>query len=81
VSEPTALPPDPDPADTPGLEPGGGVSPGETPPDSAQTSGLGEPEPRPRRKLTLTAILALVALVLFIALFVATGVYLVADMF
>jgi Family of unknown function (DUF6480) len=81
VSESTAQPPDPDPAVTPGLEPGGGVSPGSTPPDSAQTSGLGEPEPRPRRKLTVTAVLSLVALVAFIALFVATGVYLLTDIF
>lgn len=79
VREPTALPPDPDPAVTPSLEPGGGVSPGSTPPDSAQTSGLGEPEPRPRRKWTPTAVITLVALVAFIALFVATGVYLLTD--
>jgi len=34
----TALPPDPDPALTPGLEPGGGVAPGDTPPDSGSTT-------------------------------------------
>jgi hypothetical protein len=78
---PTATPPDPDPADTPGLEPGGGVSPGSTPPDSAQTSGLGEPEPRPRRKLTATTVITVVAIVLFVALFIITGVALIFDMF
>lgn len=34
----TLMPPDPDPADTPGLEPGGGVQPGDTPPDSGSTT-------------------------------------------
>ena len=77
----TALPPDPDPADIPDLEPGGGVSPGSTPPDSAQTSGLGEPEPRPKQKFTPTMIMTVIAIVVFVLLFVATGVFLVADMF
>ncbi|MBO3087759.1 DUF6480 family protein [Cellulomonas dongxiuzhuiae] len=36
MSEPTS--PDPDPATTPGLEPGGGVSPGDTPPGESSTS-------------------------------------------
>ncbi|WP_395307273.1 DUF6480 family protein [Mycobacterium sp. AMU20-3851] len=76
----TALPPDPDPRSTPGLEPGGGVSPGSTPPDSAQTSGLGEPEPRPRHKLTPTAVVSLVALALFVALFVAAGIAILIQM-
>lgn len=76
----TALPPDPDPRRTPGLEPGGGVAPGSTPPDSAQTSGLGEPEPRPRRKLTPTAVVSLIALALFLSLFIATGVLLLVNM-
>jgi hypothetical protein len=41
----TAMPPDPDPDLTPGLEPGGGVRPGETPPDSGSTTpGISRPE-------------------------------------
>jgi hypothetical protein len=73
----TALPPDPDPAQTPGLEPGGGVAPGSTPPDSAQTSGLSEPEPTPRRRLTPAVIVSLVAIAIFVLLFVATAVSLI----
>ncbi|ONI79989.1 hypothetical protein ALI144C_25085 [Actinosynnema sp. ALI-1.44] len=45
----TALPPDPDPNRTPGLEPGGGVRPGDTPPDSGSVSGLSHPQPMPGR--------------------------------
>jgi hypothetical protein len=73
----TALPPDPDPAQTPGLEPGGGVAPGSTPPDSAQTSGLSEPEPRARHRFTPTVIVSLVAIGIFILLFAATALVLV----
>jgi len=76
----TAEPPDPDPARTPGLEPGGGVAPGATPPESAQTSGLSEPEPRPRRRLTPTAIASLIAIALFVLLFAVTAVVLVVNM-
>jgi Family of unknown function (DUF6480) len=76
----TALPPDPDPMDTPDLEPGGGVHPGSTPPDSAQTSGLGEPEPRPRHRYTRTQIVTLIALALFILIFAAAAVGLIVDM-
>ena len=63
----TATPPDPDPARTPGLEPGGGVAPGETPPDSGQTSGLSHPQPMPSRRgpiITLVAVLLITALTL-----------------
>jgi hypothetical protein len=35
----TATPPDPQPDQTPGLEEGGGVRPGDTPPGEASTSG------------------------------------------
>ncbi|WP_367129757.1 DUF6480 family protein [Saccharothrix sp. HUAS TT1] len=63
----TATPPDPDPARTPGLEPGGGVAPGETPPDSGQTSGLSHPQPMPSRRgpiITLVAVLVITLLTL-----------------
>ncbi|KOX31058.1 hypothetical protein ADK67_09335 [Saccharothrix sp. NRRL B-16348] len=63
----TATPPDPDPARTPGLEPGGGVAPGETPPDSGQTSGLSHPQPMPSRRgpvVTLVAVLLVTLLAL-----------------
>jgi hypothetical protein len=73
----TAQPPDPDPARTPGLEPGGGVAPGSTPPDSAQTSGLSEPEPRARRKLTPTVVASLIAIAVFVLLFAATALILI----
>jgi hypothetical protein len=36
--------PDPDPARTPGLEPGGGVRAGDTPPAEGSTSGAGPEE-------------------------------------
>jgi uncharacterized protein DUF6480 len=76
----TATPPDPDPARTPSLEPGGGVRPGETPPDSAQTSGLSDPQPKARRRYTPATVAGIVAVVVFVLLFVAVGVLLVADL-
>jgi hypothetical protein len=69
----TAQPPDPDPADTPGLEPGGGVMPGSTPPDSAQTSGVSHQEPPARHRFSPTVVASLVALVIFLLLFAATA--------
>ncbi|AFP40903.1 hypothetical protein MSMEI_4449 [Mycolicibacterium smegmatis MC2 155] len=60
--------------------PGGGVAPGATPPDSAQTSGLGEPAPRPKHKITPTAAVSGIGLVLFLALFIAAGVLLILNM-
>ncbi|WNG81946.1 DUF6480 family protein [Mycobacterium sp. ITM-2016-00316] len=76
----TAQPPDPDPIDTPDLEPGGGVNPGSTPPDSAQTSGVSEPQPRPRHRYTRTQIVTLIALAFFILIFAAAAVGLIVDM-
>jgi Family of unknown function (DUF6480) len=73
----TALPPDPDPADTPSVE--ASVPPGETPPDSAQTSGSANADPPPRPRSG--AVLTIIAIALLVALFVATAVLLVGRMF
>ena len=42
----TAKPTDPDPDNTPGLEPGNEVMPGDTPPIEASTSGNAHQEPK-----------------------------------
>ncbi|MBM7810143.1 DUF6480 family protein [Saccharothrix algeriensis] len=63
----TAIPPDPDPAQTPGLEPGGGVAPGDTPPDSGQTAGLSHDPPIPPRSRNIVA-LVLVTILVVLAL-------------
>ncbi|BBY43887.1 hypothetical protein A5765_16170 [Mycolicibacterium celeriflavum] len=75
----TAIPPDPDPADTPDLEPGGGVPPGSTPPDSDQTSGVGAVESRPRHRWTPTAVASIIAVALFVLLFLAAAVWLIVG--
>ncbi|MGW6422465.1 DUF6480 family protein [Nocardia sp. NPDC055053] len=71
---------DPDPDKTPDLEPGGGVAPGSTPPESAQTSGLSAPEPRTSRHFPPTGVAAIVVAVLLVALFVAAAVGVVLAM-
>lgn len=76
----TAQPPDPDVAQTPDLEPGGGVDPGATPPAAPQTSGLSEPQTNPRRRYTPTQIVTIVAVVLLVLAFAATAVGVVLHM-
>lgn len=76
----TASPPDPDPAQTPGLEPGGGATPGTTPPAAAQTSGVGEVQPPGRGRATPTAVLTFVAVGILVLAFVAVAVLLVLKM-
>ena len=57
----TPVPPDPDPRNTPGLEAGGGVPPGETPPDSGSaTRGLAHREPAPPRALPLATVITII---------------------
>ncbi len=66
----TAMPPDPDPAGDPDLEPGGGVKPGSTPPDSGSaTLGLSHHEPEPSRKIGPIVIGVVLVLALLIAAF------------
>lgn len=66
----TTPPPDPDPARTPDLDSGGGVPPGATPPEPAQTSGLSEPEPRTRKRFPPTGIATLIAVIAIVVIFV-----------
>ncbi|MFF0205214.1 DUF6480 family protein [Streptomyces sp. NPDC005017] len=59
--------PDPEPRRTPGLQPGGGVAPGQTPPAEGGTHGISHPEPPEQRKgwgaMPLVLIMIVVALV------------------
>lgn len=59
--------PDPDPRRTPGIDPGGSVPPGETPPAEGGTHGISHPEPPELRKgwgpMPLVLIMAIVVLV------------------
>lgn len=80
VSAMTAQPPDPDPGQTPGLEGGGGVAPGTTPPAAPQTSGVAQPQPPGRGRLSPTAVVTIIATCIFVVVFVAVGVLLVMKM-
>jgi hypothetical protein len=76
----TAQPPDPDPAQTPDLERGGGVTPGATPPAAPQTSGVAEAQPPDRRRFTPGAALTVIAVCVFSVAFLAVAVLLVMKM-
>jgi hypothetical protein len=58
--------PDPDPERTPGLEPGGGVAPGDTPPESAQLPPPPDP-PIPSRARPVIALTLIAVVVLLVA--------------
>ncbi|MBE1576962.1 DUF6480 family protein [Amycolatopsis roodepoortensis] len=65
----TAQPPDPEPEQT-SREPGGGVRPGDTPPDSAQTSGLSHPQPMPSKAMPVAWLIFIGVLVVLASGFV-----------
>ncbi|ONM48784.1 DUF6480 family protein [Nocardia donostiensis] len=70
---------DPDPAETPDLEPGGGVAPGATPPDTPQTSGLSAPEPDTRHHFPGTGIGVIVATIALVVVFLVVAVALIVS--
>ncbi|UGT55304.1 DUF6480 family protein [Nocardia asteroides] len=71
---------DPDPTRIPDLEPGGGVPPGSTPPESGQTSGLSAPEPRTRRRFPPTGIAAVAVTAVIVAVFLVVAVTLLLSL-
>ena len=67
---------DPDPGDSTGLEPGGGVPPGETPPDSGSSAPATQPAGSGARTKTPWVVVGLVVLVaaMMMAFFVARAI-------
>ncbi|OCB27825.1 hypothetical protein A5675_09590 [Mycobacterium malmoense] len=76
----TAHPPNPDPVRTPGLQPGGGVPPGTTPPAAPQTSGVAQHQPPATRRFTPSSVLTVIGVGLFAVVFLAVAVLLVMKM-
>lgn len=72
---------DPDPSRTPDLEPGGGVSPGSTPPDTPQTSGLSEKEPDTRHRFPITGTVTLIGVAVLVVVFAVVIVALLVMAF
>ncbi|NKY51088.1 DUF6480 family protein [Nocardia vermiculata] len=71
---------DPDPSRTPDLEPGGGVPPGSTPPETAQTSGLSAPEPRTRHRFPPTGVTAVGVTVAVVIVFLVVAIALIVTL-
>jgi hypothetical protein len=74
------MPPQPEPEEVPGLEPGGGVAPGDTPPDAGSTAVGEEPGPVPTRRMTTGSILSVILVAIFAIAFIAVAVGMVLHM-
>jgi hypothetical protein len=70
----TALPQDPDPADTTGLTDGGSVQPGDTPPDSGSMSASANQNPPPQKRFGPMTIAAMIAVGVLFAIFLTVAV-------
>lgn len=73
-------PADPDPEEIPGLERGGGVAPGDTPPASDSMSSLSEPKAIPRRR-NATELVSIIVVATIAIAFAALAVGMVLDIF
>ena len=73
----TDLPPAPEPAATPGLSKGGGTQTGDTPPASGQETQPSNPDPVSLRKTSVPVTVSMIALAVFLGLFLATAVLLI----
>lgn len=69
----TSPSPDPDPSTTPGLEPGGGVAPGDTPPGESSTFGAAFQEPDLPSRRTNWVVYLIVGAVVAVALLLFVG--------
>jgi hypothetical protein len=77
----TALPPDPEPASTPGLPRPGGAEPGDTPPASSQETQPSNPDPASLRRSWIPTTVSMIALALFVGLFLVTAILLALRVF
>lgn len=79
----TALPPDPEPdqEDIPALDEGGGVQPGDTPPDASSMSATANKDPVVPHGGDTRSRTWLIVLIAFTSIFLVAAVYLVFRMF
>lgn len=75
----TAGPPDPDPERTPGLDSGGSVAPGDTPPAGGQTSGLSAPQPGEQGRTSSIGRGQMIGIALVVLVFIIVAVLLVLQ--
>ena len=76
----TALPPDPDPMDTPSEERAGGVPPGEISPQSAQPSATENPDPTAGKNVNPRAAIGIAAVALFAVIFAVVAIVLIIQL-